>query len=192
MIIASWTLMGHQGERAEQAIQSQLIPWIEGAPLADSDKEVILAKLDEIARNIRDDSYDQRQLLRLHAVLSDSPLLQWGVIQQLLQNIEKSTLTEAEKNAMKVESERLLRMAAQGELGMYQMEFIVQRIAVKDRKSGMLTNVPSPSDADLREYLQRAKATTDRAKISTEPFDVSVADALSDLLQKAIDVPTSK
>lgn len=191
LLATAWMLMGRQSERAELAIQSQLIPWVENAPLADSDKEQVLARLDVLVRNIHDQAYDQRQLLRLHAVLSDSPLLQWGVIQSLLERTEQSTLTEAEKRSVRLECQRLLRMAAQGDLGMHQMEFIVQRIAAKDRKSGMLTYLPNAADADLREFLQRAKSTTDRAKIPAEPFEISVAEALSDLLQKAIDAPES-
>jgi hypothetical protein len=189
MILASWMLLGKQGERAEAAIQTQLIPWIAQSPLDPTDKSSVTEQLNGLVVQIKANRFDDKQLMRLFAVLSDSPLLQWGVIQQVNSKAAKSGLTEAEREALQLESDRLLRFASTGGLSMQQLEFIVQPVAVKDRKSGTLTMIETATDANLREYLQRTKSTCDRREVSNEPYPTSVSQVLKGLIEMAIEGP---
>jgi hypothetical protein len=185
-IVVAWMMTGKQGERANRAIQDQLIPWVSQSPLDPTDKQSVIEQLSKLVSDINANQYDERQLLRLFAVLSDSPVLQWGVVQQVNARAAKSGLTEAEREALQMESDRLLRLASQGGLGLQQLEFVVQKVAAKDRKSGTLTMVESVTDADLREFLQRAKSTADRRDIPQEPFPSSVSQVLRGLIELAL------
>ncbi len=185
-IVAAWMMTGKQGERANKAIQDQLIPWVAQSPLDPTDKQAVTEQLSKLVSEINANQYDERQLLRLFAVLSDSPVLQWGVIQQVNARAANSGLTAAELEALQIESDRLLRLASQGGLGLQQLEFVVQKVASKERKSGTLSIVDSVTDADLREFLQRAKSTADKRDIPQEAFPSSVSQVLKGLIELAL------
>ncbi len=185
-IVAAWMMTGKQGERANKAIQDQLIPWVAQSPLDPTDKQAVTEQLSKLVSEINANQYDERQLLRLFAVLSDSPVLQWGVIQQVNARTAKSGLTAAEREALQIESDRLLRLASQGGLGLQQLEFVVQKVASKERKSGTLSILDSVTDADLREFLQRAKSTADKRDVPQEAFPSSVSQVLKGLIELAL------
>ncbi len=162
-----------------------IVPWVEQSPLDPIDKEEILETLDTVIQDLRDEKYNDRQLARLNSRVTESPILQWGVIQQAENRIQSSGLSDQEKSASALELDRLLRSAAEGKLSLQQMEFIVQPIATKERLSGKLSILDRTTDANLQDFLRRAKSITDNYKIPSEEYPKSVSQVFRSLIDDA-------
>lgn len=178
-------LMGNQSERAAKAIEQQLIPWVEQSSLAEPDRRDIINDLQAIVFDIEQERFDERQLRRLRLRLEDSTILQWGVIQQLVARSKTMELTDVEKEALEVETSRLFDAACQGKFGMQQMEFLLQKAASKNFKSGRLTLKEDISEADIREFLARSKKQCDDLKIAEDPVRKTIPQAFRDLIEDA-------
>ncbi len=185
MVVGTWMLMGNQSKFAVRALESQLVPWVEQSPLDPIDKEEILETLDTVIQDLRDEKYNDRQLARLNSRVTESPILQWGVIQQAESRIQSSGLSDQEKSASALELDRLLRSAAEGKLSLQQMEFIVQPIATKERLSGKLSILDRTTDANIQDFLRRAKSITDNYKIPSEEYPKSVSQVFRSLIDDA-------
>ncbi len=186
MIVAAWMIMGNQGPMAARAIESQMIPWVEQSSLEPTDRDSIVRELRDLVEDLKADRLDERQMFRLKARIADSPVLQWGAIQQLQAKIQASGLTQQEKEDADLQLDRFLRCAGEGKMAMEQMEFVVQKVVTKERSSGRLTALSSTDDQALREFLRRAKALCDNAKIPEEPFPKSPAQVFHALVEDGL------
>lgn len=187
LIVISWWMGGRQNIQASSAIQTQLIPWIEGSSLADADRQSIIERLHELIADMEAERLSGRQLSRLNFRLSGAPIFQWGVIEALERRALASTeLSEIEKQAMSSACNRLLRTALDGRIAMEQLEFAVQQVATKERKSGRLTIRDEVSTVDLREFLRRITSVSDRVKTSSEPLEQSVSQVFRAMVEDAL------
>ena len=186
MVAASWMLMGNQAVFAARALELQLIPWVEQSSLEPTDRDRILDDLKQLVDDLKHDRLDERQMVRLKLRIADSPVLQWGVIQQAEAKIRSSNLTDEEKQGAELELDRLLRTVSEGKLGMEQLEFLVQPIATKERNSGRLTLSEKADDAGLREFLRRTKGLADKQQIPSEAFAKSPSQVFRSLVEEAL------
>lgn len=188
MVAGAWLLMGRQADTAMMAIQRQLIPWIEQSNMAEPDRRDVVAQLEILHRDIAGERYDSRQVERLGTRLRDNPLFLWGLIQQLQERIEQSTLTEQERLSATPVCNRLLEMAARGLLDMSQLDFVVQEVALRTSDQRRLVIRQETTPESLRLFLRRAGLVADQAGIAPEVESQSVADALRRVLAEAVDL----
>lgn len=172
----SFMLTGKQGVRAAYAVREQLIPWVDQSSLSNPDQSIIIERLMEMASQMERDELTSRQLTRLGLRLTDSTILQWGVVEEINRVAQASKgLSEQEKIDFANTCDRWLRAAGEGKLSMTEMEFAFQSAAKKEPRSGRLLLKEPLSDEELREFNRRVLAICDKYKISTEPYEKSVA-----------------
>jgi hypothetical protein len=185
--IMSFMLTGKQGGRAAYAIREQLIPWVDQSSLSQTDQVTIIDDLTNLASQMERDELTSRQLTRLGVRLSDSTILQWGVVEEIHRRAKAASgLTPQEKDDFAKACDRWLRSAGEGRLSMTEMEFALQASATKDPKSGRLTLRDEIGEDALRDFYRRVLAICEKHKISTEPFEKSVSQVFKLMIEDGL------
>ena len=179
-------MTGSQGRRAAYSVREQVIPWVEQSSLSKTDRENIVEKLSNLSVAMEREELTARQLSRLLLRMSDSPVLQWGVVEQLNQRAQTSSLSEAEKDEFRSACDRWLRSASEGRLSLQDMEFAVQNVATKDQRSGRLTMRDDTNEERLREFHRRMTAISDKHSMTHGAFDKSVSQVFLTMIDEAL------
>jgi len=175
MVVLAFMMTGSQGRRAAYSVREQLIPWVEQSSLSQPDRVQIVARLTDLSSAMEREELTSRQFSRLALRLMDSPVLQWGVVEQLNQQAQKSEMTAPEKEEFRLACDRWLRAASEGKLSVQDMEFAVQNVATKEQRSSRLSVREDVNEERLREFHRRITAISDKNEIAKEPFDKSVS-----------------
>ena len=186
MIAMAAMMSGSQGRRAAYSVREQIIPWVEQSSLSKPDQQSIVERLNDLSVAMEREELTTRQLSRLVLRLTDSPVLQWGVVEQLIQAAQASSMTDAEKEEFRAACDRLLRSASEGKLSLQDMEFAVQNVATKDQKSGRLTMRDDTNEDRLREFQRRITAIADRQSMTHDAFDKSVSQVFTEMVEDAL------
>ena len=186
MIAMAAMISGNQGKQAAYSVREQIVPWVEQSSLSKTDRTNIVERLTDLSVAMERDELTTRQLSRLVLRMTDSPVLQWGVVEQLNQKAQASTMTDAEKGEFRVECDRWLRTASEGKLNIQDMEFAVQNVATKDQRSGRLTIRDDSNEERLREFQRRISAISDKYSMTSEAFDKSVSQVFLTLIDDAL------
>lgn len=185
--VMSFMLTGKQGGRAAYALREQLIPWVDQSSLSQTDQVAIIEDLTSLASQMEQDKLTSRQLTRLGVRLSDSPILQWGIVEEINRRAQASNgLTEQEKTDFARVCDRWLRAAGEGKLSMNEMEFTLQTTARKDGRSGRLTLKEDVNDEQLREIYRRILAICEKYKVSADPYDKSVSQVFKLMIEDGL------
>ena len=186
-VIAMAAMMsGNQGKRAAYSVREQIIPWVEQSSLSKTDRQNIVERLASLSDDMEREELTTRQLSRLVLRLTDSPVLQWGVVEQLIQAAMGSSMTDVEKNQFRAGCDRWLRAASEGKLSLQDMEFAVQNVATKDQRSGRLSIRPDVDVEGLREFQRRMTTISEKHTMTTEAFDKSVSQVFNGLIDDAL------
>jgi hypothetical protein len=187
MVVLAFMLSGSQGRRAAYAVREQLIPWVEQSSLSVGDRNAIVERMTELSSRMEREELTSRQLSRLVLRMSDSPILQWGVIEQLASTVRKSNgFPEEERTAFFAACDRGLRAASEGKLSIQDMEFAVQNVAIKDQRSGRLSMRDEVDDDRLREFQRRLSTISDKLGLPKEPFEKSVSQVFLQVIDEAM------
>jgi len=186
MIAMAAMMSGSQGRRAAYSVREQIIPWVEQSSLSKPDRQSIVERLNDLSVAMEREELTTRQLSRLVLRLTDSPVLQWGVVEQLIQAAQASSLTDVEKEEFRAACDRLLRSASEGKLSLQDMEFAVQNVATKDQKSGRLTKRDDTNEDRLREFQRRITAIADKQSMTHDAFDKSVSQVINEMVDDAL------
>lgn len=183
----SFMLIGKQGARAAYAVREQLIPWVDQSDLSNSDQTMIIDELQGLASQMERNELTARQLTRLNARLSDSTVLQWGVVEETVRRVRASeSFTQEEKEDVARTADRWLRCAGEGRLAMTEMEFAYQGCGLKEPKTGRLSLRKDVSDDQIRELHRRMLAICDKYKISKEPYEKSVSQVFHSMIEDGL------
>jgi len=183
----SFMLIGKQGGRAAYAVREQLIPWVDQSSLSKSDRTIVIDDLTKLASDMDRNELTPRQLTRLGIRLTDSTILQWGVVEEINRRAASSDgFTDEEKEDFSKTCDRWLRTASEGKLSMTEMEFAFQFAATKEPRSGRLILKKEISDEQLREFHRRVLAICEKHKVSTEPFDRSVSQVFKMMIEDGL------
>ncbi len=186
MIAMAAMMSGSKGRQAAYTVRESLIPWIEQSSLSKLDQQIIVERLNDLSIAMEREELTTRQLSRLALRLSDSPVLQWGVVEQLIGATKVSAMTEVEKQEFRKECDRLLRTASEGKLNIQDMEFAVQNVATKDQKSGRLTIRDDTNEDRLREFQRRITAISDKQSMTHDAFEKSVSQVVVGMIEDAL------
>lgn len=182
----SWIMFSNQSEMAVNAIEIQLIPWVESSQLSLDDRQSIILQLKKLVGQLKADTFDNQQLRRLHSCLQDNPVLLWGGIQSMEQQASEAGLTETEVESLHRLNQRLLRSAAERKLGRRDLEFTLQEVAeVRSDRSHLLVRDGLNAD-QIRSYMTRADSLVSQYNIAHEPFEKTPAEAFELLVQAAL------
>jgi hypothetical protein len=185
--VMSLMLTGKQGGRAAYALREQLIPWVDQSQLSQTDQVEIIQELTSLASRMEQDELTSRQLTRLGVRLSDSPILQWGVVEEINRRAQASKgLTDQEKEDFAQVCDRWLRAAGEGKLSMTEMDFALQSTTNKDRRSARLTLRDDVDDGQLREVYRRILAICEKYKVSADPYDKSVSQVFKLMIEDGL------
>lgn len=189
MIALAALLNTNQGKRAAYSVREQIIPWVEQSSLSPMDRQNIVERLNSLASEMEREALSSRQLSRLAIRLTDSPVLQWGVVEQLIAKANASAgFTAEEKAEFSASCDRWLYAAAEGKLSVQDMELGVQNVATKEKLSGRLSVRDDVNDDRLREFQRRVATICDKLVISKEPYNKSVSQVFSEVIDEALDV----
>jgi hypothetical protein len=183
----SFMLTGNQGPRAAQALRKQLIPWVDDSALSKADQSAIIDELSDLASQMERGELTSRQLSRLGIRLTDSTILQWGVVEDVLRYTKASKgFNDEEKEDIQKTCDRWLRCASEGKLSMTEMEFAFQGIALKEPRSGRLSLLKELTDDQVREFHRRVLGVCEKYKTSTEPFNKSVSQVFHMMMEDGL------
>jgi hypothetical protein len=187
MIGMAALLTNNQGKRAAYSVREQVIPWVEQSSLSTSDKQNIIERLTSLSSDMEREQLSSRQLSRMVLRMSDSPILQWGLVEQLVVLANKAeSFTAEEKADFSSACDRWLFAASEGKLALQDMEFAVQNVATKDRRSGRLSIRDDVNDERLREFKRRMSTITEKLEVSNEPFHKSVSQVFLGVIDDAM------
>jgi hypothetical protein len=187
MIALAALMGGNQGRRAAYSVREQLIPWVEQSSLSPTDRQNIVERMNDLSSDMEREDITARQLSRLAIRLTDSPILQWGVVEQLVSKANASSgFTNEEKQEFAAGCDRWLLAASQGKLSIQDMEFAVQNVATKDQRSGRLSIREDANDERLREFQRRVATISDKLAIPKEPFNKSVSQVFLQVIDEAL------
>jgi len=183
----SFMLTGNQGPRAARALREQLIPWVDDSALSKTDQTAIIDELNDLASKMERKELTPRQLSRLGIRLTDSTILQWGVVEDLLRYVKESKgFNDDEKEDIQKTCDRWLRCAAEGKLSMTEMEFVFQGCGLKEPRSGRLSLRKDLTDDQVRELHRRVLGVCEKYKISTEPYNKSPAQVFHSMMEDGL------
>jgi len=183
----SFMLTGNQGPRASRAVRKQLIPWIDDSALSKTDQTLIIDELNDLASKMEQGDLTSRQLSRLGIRLTDSTILQWGVVEDALRYVKESKgFTDEEKEDIQKTCDRWLRCASEGKLSMTEMEFAFQVCALKQPKTGRLSLRQDVTDDQIREFHRRVLGVCEKYNTSTEPFNKSVSQVFHMMIEDGL------
>lgn len=187
MIALAAMMTGSQGRRAAYSVREQIIPWVEQSPLSTTDKQSIIERMTDLSADMEREELSSRQLSRLVIRMTDSPVLQWGVVEQLIAAAKASEgFIEGEKTEFVAGCDRWLRAASEGKLSIQDMEFAIQNVASKDQRSGRLTIRDDVNDDRLREFQRRIATMSDKLGIPKEPFEKSVSQVFLQVIDNGL------
>ncbi len=185
---SAWFMFRDQYPLAVDAINKQLIPWIESCQLAPEDKRQIIAELNDLVPPLENRTLSKRQLTRLRNCLQDNPVPLWGGVQSIIAQAPDSGLTETELQTLQRVSERLLRAAAERKLSRNDLEFTIQNCSRVRQDGQSLEVVDNLTAEQIREYMTRAEQLVEENGIPNEPYEKTPAEAFGILIDAALQV----
>lgn len=188
LIAIASMMSGSKGRQAAYSVREMLIPWVEQSSLSKADRQNIVERLTDLSVDMEREELTARQLSRLALRLTDNPVFQWGVVEQLIQATQSSSMNEIERQEFRTACDRLLRTASEGKLNINDMEFAVQNVATKDLRSGRLTIRENPIEERLREFQRRITAISDKQSTSSEAFDKSPSQVIVAMVEDGLSV----
>ncbi len=185
----SWFVFNDQYPFAIKGITKQLIPWVATSQLAEADKRSITQQLYALIPLLENREIDKKQLLRLHNCLQDNPVLLWGAVQSIESQAPEAGLGETEQASLKRDAQRLLRLAAERQLGRRDLEFVLQNCAEVRADGASLEAKPNLTAEQIHDFMTRAEHLAVDLNAPNEPYDKTPADAFASLIEIALNPP---
>lgn len=185
----SWFVFNDQYPFAVKGITKQLIPWVATSQLAEADKRSITQQLNALVPILEKREIDKKQLVRLHFCLQDNPVLLWGAVQSIVLQAPEAGLSEAEMTSLTRITQRLLRMAADRQLGRRDLEFALQNCAEVRADGASLEARQNLTAAEIRDFMTRSEQLVVKNGVPNEPYDKTPAEAFAILIDHALNPP---
>jgi hypothetical protein len=155
--------------------------------LSKTDQTAIIDELNDLSSKMERGELTSRQLSRLGIRMTDSTVLQWGIVEDTLRYVKASPgFNDEEKEDIQKTCDRWLRCASEGRLSMTEMEFAFQSAGLKEPRSGRLSLRKDVTDDQIREFHRRVLGICEKYKISSEPFDRSVSQVFHMLMEDGL------
>lgn len=187
--IGSWFVFSDQYPYAEKGITKQLIPWVATSQLAEADKRSITQQLNALVPILQNREIDTKQLTRLHFCLQDNPVLLWGAVQSIGLQAPEAGLGETELTSLQRITQRLLRMAADRQLGRRDLEFALQNCSEVRADGASIEAKQKLTAEQIRDFVTRAEQLVVKHEVPNEPYEKTPAEAFAILIDHALNPP---
>ena len=154
--------------------------------LSAADQGRVRTRVSQVIADFETERIGGDELERMGQTFARGPLLVFTMAQALTKAIEgDARLTADEKADGRRSLERWARGVADGRLPFVTME-LVFRLVMERGSNGKMRAKQQPTAEDLRLMITAAKTTADAAGIQDEPWKLDVAQAVIDLIDKAV------
>ncbi|MCA9157958.1 MAG: hypothetical protein KDA72_06500 [Planctomycetales bacterium] len=187
--IGSWFVFSDQYPYAEKGITKQLIPWVATSQLAEADKRSITQQLNALVPILQNREIDTTQLTRLHFCLQDNPVLLWGAVQSIELQAPEAGLSETELTSLTRITQRLLRMAANRQLGRRDLEFSLQNCSEVRADGASIETKQNLTAEQIRDFMTRAEQLVVKNEVPNEPYEKTPAEVFAILIDHALNPP---
>lgn len=188
--IGSWFVFSDQYPYAEKGITKQLIPWVATSQLAEADKRSITQQLNALVPILQNREIDRTQLTRLHFCLQDNPVLLWGAVQSIVLQAPAAGLSDTELISLQRITQRLLKMAAERQLGRLDLEFVLENCSEVRADGASLEAQQNLTAEQIRQFMTRSEQLLAKNEVPNEPYEKTPAEAFAILIEHALNPPT--
>ena len=168
---------------------------VEELDLSDDDQQRILARVDELAEDLKAKKVTVQQLGDVVTRISESPLVPAVAVYAVEKNyFEDSGLSAEEKTDARLQLQRLARGVYEERISLDEMQDAVDEIAVRSVEDDNVTfrDPESVDDDDLRRLVTEVKAAADEAEIPNEPFEIDIAGEFIKAIDEALGVASAE
>ncbi len=187
----SWFVFSDQYPFAVKGITKQLIPWVATSQLTEADKRSITQQLNALVPILENREIDKTQLTRLHFCLQDNPVLLWGAVQSIVLQAPAAGLSETELTSLQRITQRLLRMAADRQLGRRDLEFTLQNCSEVRADGASIEAKQDLTVEQIRDFMTRSEQLLVKNEVPNEPYEKTPAEAFAILIDGALNPPTA-
>ena len=158
--------------------------------LPDDQQTRIFQRIDQISQQFKDEEITLEQVGHIFEVIGESPLMPAGTALLVQRTyLDKSGLTEAEKEAARLSIRRFARGTIEQSIPEERSNEVLDLISTKDSQDNSRQFEETLTDAQLRLFIAEAKKAADEAEVAAEipeinfadEFDKAVDEALADL-----------
>ena len=185
----SWFVFNDQYPFAVKGITKQLIPWVATSQLAEADKRAITGQLDALVPILQNHEIDKTQLKRLHNCLQDNPVLLWGAVQSIVLQAPAAGLSDTELISLQRITQRLLKMAAERQLGRLDLEFVLENCSEVRADGASLEAQQNLTAEQIRQFMTRSEQLLAKNEVPNEPYEKTPAEAFAILIEHALNPP---
>lgn len=164
---------------------------IDSSNLPAQEKQELKAEVQRVTEAFREGHISLEQLVNILEAVSKSPLMSLIIVSSVeIQYLDKSGLSEDEKEAAKRTLQRYVRAVADNKIDQKEADTVMIHLA--DRKpDGRWEMRPAVSDDDLRAALAEAEKLADKAGIPEQPPEFDPSDELKRILDEALGQPAA-
>ena len=168
---------------------------VEQLELSDEDKQLILARVDELAEDFKAKNVTLAQLKDVGVKLFESPLVQAVAVIAIEKNyFNDSGLSAEERADASLQLDRLARGVYEKKITHEEMQDALDEIVVQTAGSNTIDfrDPDTVDDDDLRQLITEVRAAADKADIPNEPFEIDIAAQFIKAIDEALGVAAAE
>lgn len=186
--VVIWVALSWKGWTASLMRQSTT-GMVQKSSLAAEQKTAIISRVDALTKDFEDGKITTEQFGNVMKALGESPIMAMGAVYGIDKaHIEKSGLTTEEKDAGRLELQRIARGVSDGVLKPHELQPVIDTISAPDALGNKQVK-QKLTDADLKALFAKAKETADAAKVSSEPFTLDIVHEIDKVIAKGLGRP---
>jgi hypothetical protein len=146
--------------------------------LPDEQREDILTEIRQLGDDFKTGKISTEELGRVAKAIAESPLIPLAGIQAAREKyIEPSNMTQAQKAAGILSLQRFARGVHERKISKEIVDDVIKPIT-ELQPNGRWRLKEHPTQLEIEQLIENAKARADEAMIPDEPFDLNIADEL--------------
>lgn len=171
-----------------ELVGAALTAAINESPLPAEQKGRLVARINQIKDDFKSDKISGQQMEALLQALTQSPVLPAGAaIFAEEMYLKPSGLSDAEKQVGRRSIQRVVRGAIDKSISEATLDQVMAPLSEPDTSNRGNTKLKQKvSDAELRDFLQRAKTAADDARVPDEDFNVNLADEFDKVIDSVL------
>ncbi|MBU6414004.1 MAG: hypothetical protein KGS45_11070 [Planctomycetes bacterium] len=186
--IVIWVALSWKGW-AGSVMRQSTTGIVQKSSLADDQKSAVISRVDALTKDFEDGKISTEQFGNVMKALAESPIMAAGAVYGIDKaHIEKSGLTKEEKDAGRLELQRVARGMSDGSLKPQNLQAVIDTVSETD-PFGNKKMKQKLTDADLKALFAKSKETADAAKVSNEPFTIDLVYEIDKVIAKGLGRP---
>lgn len=181
--IGGWWLYQNAGKMIASTVRNAIVPAIEQSELTAEDKREVIAQVDRVIDAYKQGKITIEDMGRVMEELGKSPLLPLAIIYGVEEKyIKPSGLTPEEKTEARLTLQRVARGAFEQKISEQEFEPVLDAVSYQGPNNQRQLK-DRLSDAELKDFLSKAKKLADDKEIPEEDYKVEIGSEI----KKAVD-----